>query len=80
MTPREEVEEFVAAVKASGFARANEMGDFLLQFYVCDNSLAIEAGDKIRAALRLKHLSLRERASRVATMLQQHIRTFPAEH
>jgi NTP pyrophosphatase (non-canonical NTP hydrolase) len=80
MTPAAEVEAFLQAMKDDGFGRADELADLMLQYCLTDNSHAIEAGDKIREAMRMKHLPLRARARRVVAVLQQHIATFPAEH
>jgi hypothetical protein len=79
MTPREEVEEFLAAMEASGFRRARELPDLLLRYCLTDNSHGHEAVDAMRAAMREKHLPLLVRAGKVAAILNNHRRAFPAE-
>jgi hypothetical protein len=40
----EEMEEFLAAMEATGFRRARELAPLMLQFSLSDDSLALDAG------------------------------------
>jgi hypothetical protein len=80
MTLSQHVREFLDAMEADGFHRADELAPLMLKFALSENSLDIEAGDKIRTAMRRRELTLRGRARLVVAILQQHLATFPAEH
>lgn len=80
MTLSQHVREFMDAMEAEGFRRADELAPLMLKFALSEDSLDIEAGDKIRAAMRRRELTLHQRARLVIGILRQHLALFPAEH
>jgi hypothetical protein len=85
MTPRAELEAFVAAADAEARARGGkELGEAVraLMSNLCDDGhpASTAAADAIVSIVQRRHLSHLERARRIVPILQSYAASFPTEH